>query len=183
MTIWFATRTKSMQFSQSFQLHFRYLHTLAITENYIIVPETSYVRNICMRKTPDSPGYKYVDYDENLNGRFIIVNKTDPEDFDVIEADHHFFITHLFNAFEDDDGLIHVDVLKYENADIYTKNSLVLNAIFEENDLSNEITRYSIDLENEQVNSEVLVEQEDGYVEFSNINPDKYGQKYRCVRF
>ena len=134
-----------------------------------------------MRKTPDSPGYKYVDYDENLNGRFIIVNKTDPEDFDVIEADHHFFITHLFNAFEDDDGLIHVDVLKYENADIYTKNSLVLNAIFEENDLSNEITRYSIDLENEQVNSEVLVEQEDGYVEFSNINPDKYGQKYRYV--
>ncbi len=156
---------------------------MAITENYIVIPETSLLRDVCKSYEPTGgpyPGYKdYMLYDKNAKGRFLLVPKEKNAEVRQIEADDHFFVTHLFNAFEDGDK-IHVDVLKYDSnayESLYVKDNLFASS---NDDVTNQIARYSIDLKTNTTEMKVLHQQEEAtYVEFSNINPMFYGKTYR----
>ena len=159
----------------------RYLHTIASTDNYIIIPETSYLRNPCdLIIGWNGPGYSTVEYVEEVNGRFSVIDKKDPSKVTVLEADTHFFITHKFNAFEDDEGVIHVDVLNYDSSGPYTEFTYVQEAVFGGDIEGEELRRYSLDLSKKTVTYRKLHNLTEGdYVEFSNCNPDYAGKPYR----
>ena len=159
----------------------KYLHTIAITTNYIIIPETSYLRNPCDYASGyPLPVYASVEYDQNVNGRFSVIDKNDPSKVTILEADTHFFITHKFNAFEDDKGIIHLDVLNYNSPSPYTELPYVQNAVFGGGEIEQELRRYSLDVSKNTVTHQQLHNMTDGdYVEFSNCNPDYAGKPYR----
>ena len=159
----------------------KYLHTIAITTNYIIIPETSYLRNPCDYASGyPLPVYASVEYDQNVKGRFSVIDKNDPSKVTILEADTHFFITHKFNAFEDDKGIIHLDVLNYNSPSPYTELPYVQNAVFGGGEIEQELRRYSLDVSKNTVTHQKLHNMTDGdYVEFSNCNPDYAGKPYR----
>ncbi len=160
----------------------RYLHTIASTENYIIVPETSYMRNPCDNVLGGSgPGYlSPIVYNESINGVFSIIPKVDPKNVISLDAGTHFFITHKFNAFEDDAGIIHVDVIHYFSPEPYTKFTFINEAVFGEDSPDQEIRRYSLDWSNGTVSYKKLYNMTEGdYIEFPNCNPNYAGKPYR----
>ncbi len=203
----------------------RYMHSLTSTENYIILPETSYLYNPCERSygDDDEPGYsRMMTYDNATMGRLVFRKRTSPnvsvfqirfqvirkdnpqEDAIVIEADNAFFITHNFGAYEDEEeeGLIHVDVLAYKDEEIYTKFAMVKDLIYGTEFPEMTVSRFTLNItdpDNPSVSGIVIVLWcsktpfwhmaipeyilapmiPNSFVEFSNINPMYYGKKYR----
>ena len=47
----------------------RYLHTIATTENYIVIPETSFEANKCA----EGPIFGNAIYNKNVSGRFFVI--------------------------------------------------------------------------------------------------------------
>ncbi len=60
---------------------------------------------------------------------FQVIAKDDPSNVVTIEAPSHFFITHNFGAFEEG-NVIHLDVIAYDNAEIYTNFTFVEQALY-----------------------------------------------------
>ncbi len=64
----------------------------------------------------------------------------------VIEAPEALFITHGFGAYEED-GKIHVDVLSYPDAKIYSNYTFVQEAIYSNEYPNMKVARYTLDLD------------------------------------
>ena len=156
------------------------MHAIAVTENYIIIPETSYLRNPCDWITGSGAGYNSVDYNEKILGRFSVIPKENPENVQTIETDTHFFITHHFNAFEDTTGVIQLDVINYDSPEPYTQFTYIHEAVFGTTSVKQELRRYSIDLNANTVSHKKLHPlPENDYIEFPNCNPNYAGKPYR----
>lgn len=159
------------------------MHTLAVTENYIIIPENSYLKDPCaFLKDTFEPGFlRDMTFEPQVNGRFLVVNKNTTEVM-ILEADHAFFITHSFGSYEAAKDVIYVDVIKYNDASAYIDNPKVQESIYGQKYGQNYITRFELYLNNMTVVTKVLHDQApNSYVEFSNINWAYGGKKYRCT--
>ena len=111
---------------------------------------------------------------------FSIIQKDDPSKVVTLDAGTHFFITHKFNAFEDDNGMIHVDVINYNSPEAYTQYTYVDQAVFGDTSPDQEVRRYSLDLRNGTVSYKRLYNMTEGdYIEFANSNPNYAGKPYR----
>ena len=69
--------------------------------------------------------------------------------------------------------------MKYDSPDPYTKHTFVSQAVFYPNDIENEIMRYTLDLQEKTAEHKLIHPQEDGAVEFTNINYNFAGRKHR----
>jgi carotenoid cleavage dioxygenase-like enzyme len=157
---------------------------MTTTENYILIPETSYLRDPCLvyrTEPPYMPSYlKDYIYDSNVNGRILVINKTDFTLVATAEADSDFFITHLFGAYEADNNTLILDALKYDSPEPYTKYTFVEEAIYGDDYATNQVYRFTIDLAAETAIGEEWIAQPPGtFLEFSNINRAYTGIKYR----
>ena len=146
------------------------------------MPETSYMRNPCDNVLGGSgPGYlSPIIYNESINGVFSIIPKADPENVLTFDAGTHFFITHQFNAFEEDEDQIHVDVIHYNSAEPYTQFTFIDEAVFGDTSPNQELRRYSLNMTSGKVSYKKLYDMNEGdYVEFPNCNPNYAGKPYR----
>ena len=122
-------------------------------------------------------------YSSEVRGRFSVIakNGTDYEPIAVIEAERDFMITHNFGAFEQDANTIIFDAITWDSAAAYDKHTFVKEALY--GDLpKNNITRFTIHLDSETVDMELLHDQEkDTWIEFSQINW-KYAEENQNYR-
>ena len=110
----------------------RNIHALQMSENYVVVPETSYLYDPCTKIYRNASGpsgwlqeYDFVDsYDSVIQ----VLRKTG-EHVGSVKIDS-MFTTHMLGCFEDnEENLLHVDFLKYKDASSYTHYTFIDNAI------------------------------------------------------
>jgi hypothetical protein len=107
-----------------------YMHAFQMTENYITMPGSSHMFNPCSVLAQDGPAPVFSNYrfEPSVESALIIMNKTSGE-FTANITVPSMFVTHMLGAYEDGD-LMHLDMLVYNDAAIYTHISYVEN-IFE----------------------------------------------------
>ena len=165
------------------------------TANYILIPETSYLEDACISRNFNSEekpfhGVKRIPgwlndhfYSSEVRGRFSVIakNGTDYEPVAVIEAERDFMITHNFGAFEQDANTIIFDAITWDSAAAYDKHTFIKEAFYGPLPKNN-ITRFTIHLDSETVDMELLHDQdEDTWIEFSQINW-KYAEENQNYR-
>ena len=163
----------------------KYIHSFQKTDDYIIVPETSYLFDPCtvIQHGPPAPDYlKEFTFESEVESTVVVINlKTQEVKQTNVPA---MFCTHGLGAYQDDEqGLLHFDVLSYENANSYDKWTYVENIITEDDypkDLTRAI-RYTLKMDTMQLDSITnLIDSDDIYaLEFSTINTAYQGKPYK----
>ena len=109
----------------------RNIHALQISENFVVIPEPSYLYDPCTQiyRNDSISGwareYEFVDYHDSV----IQVLKKTGEHVGSVKIDP-MFATHMLGCYEDDEtNLLHVDLLKSKDASPYTHYTFIDNAI------------------------------------------------------
>ena len=164
----------------------RNIHSFQMTENYIIIPETSYMFDPCtwvFHNDSISGWNQEFHYEPLERAKISVMEKTTGNFVAHIDAPA-MFTTHMLGAYEDpESGLLHFDILKYENADAYTKWTFVdvpLSGETHPYDLV-QATRYSLNMNPWSLNGTKNLIQANmtKSLEFSNINPAYQGKPYK----
>lgn len=163
-----------------FGARFGYLHSFAMTENYIILPETAYMDDPCVftrydKYKPFFPqGFQY---EPSGFSRLLVMRKSDGTFIANITVPP-FFATHQLGSYEDG-SFIHMDMLTYNDSRIYDTITYVDN-LLGENPYTTNVTRITINLSDFSVRMRSL--RGDGKApaafEMSNINYAYQGKKY-----
>ena len=103
-----------------------------MSENYVVVPETSYLYDPCTkiyRNTSGPSGWlQEYDFVDSYDSVIQVLRKTG-EHVGNVKIDS-MFTTHMMGCFEDNkENLLHVDLLKYKDASSYTHYTFIDNAI------------------------------------------------------
>jgi len=165
----------------------RNIHAIQMTENYVIIPETSYMYDPCtwVFKNENISGWNQeFRYEPSVNAKISVMEKETGNFVAHIDVPH-MFTTHMLGAYEElETGLLHFDLLKYEDSGAYTYWTFV------DVPLSGQLlpvgivnaTRYSLNM-NPWSLHEIRNLVHDSMVtkplEFSNINPAYQGKPYR----
>ncbi|XP_045188570.2 carotenoid isomerooxygenase-like isoform X2 [Mercenaria mercenaria] len=161
-----------------FSSRFGYIHSFCMTENYIILPETGYMHDPCFYRRYDKhmPFFpQSFHYEPNGFVRLLVMRKSDGEFIANITMPP-FFVTHQLGSYEDGD-LIHMDMLTYNNADVYAMATL--------NDLytpyTTNVSRITINMTDFTASMRSLRNpaRDPAAFEMSNINYAYYGKKYK----
>lgn len=151
-----------------------YMHTFALTENYVILTEfplvvkpldlitknQSFIKNFVWK--PER-GTKFIVMDRH-NGSVVGEYVTKP-----------FFAFHHANAFEKN-GMIYLDIVTYHDASILTEECLYVNSdTLAINPLPSLIERFSLSLKTGKIAFETLLSESN---EFPRINESRDGQPY-----
>jgi carotenoid cleavage dioxygenase-like enzyme len=154
-----------------------YMHSFAVTEKYIILTEFPLVVKPLDLLTKNQAFIKNFTWQPKRGTRFIVFNKKDGS-----IVGHYvtkpFFAFHHANAFEKD-GLIHVDIVTYQDASIITGVGLSVNP--DGGSVENyqtKLERFSLDLNTGSISSNVLCAKSN---EFPRINDKKDGKLYHYV--
>jgi carotenoid cleavage dioxygenase-like enzyme len=184
-----------------------YMHSITSTKNYIVLPLTSIIVNPCklppivdkldLKEDEGLPegvrrrvGAQELAYDVPV--RFLIFDKIQKRFLteEPIEADMASFITHQFNAYEEDDGTIVADMIGGEvfgegeknGYDILDVENVLGGGLPEE-----KLYRFRINLKSKSIkSSNILADHETMSVEFPCYNRDYMEMKYKfgyIVRF
>lgn len=152
-----------------------YMHTFAMTENYVIFTEFPLVVNpldIMLSKQAFIKNFKW---QPERGTRFSVVERKSGNIATSL-ATKPFFAFHHVNAFENNGG-IYLDIVTYKDAEIVTGDSFYLNSLKGSRDNpQTKLERFFISLENGTISSEVLVEKS---TEFPRINERLDGKPYR----
>jgi len=170
----------------------RQVHTVQMTQNFIVVPETSYMYDPCVRVNydPAKAGWEQeYRYEPDVEGLVTVMNKTNGKDIHQIRVPP-MMITHTLGAYEDPDtNELHFDVLHYDNAKAYTYYtyiSKVLDGTPHPNNMT-KIMRYTLDMADwtlKEGPKDLIPDTELNHsFEFSNINPSYLGKKYKFGYF
>jgi len=149
------------------------MHSITSTDTYIVLPMGSSVFDTCgfVNFQPNiTAGISYpgdTPYDSNVNLRFLLFNKKTKE-FIMVPHSSHYFITHQFNAYEDDNGMIIADMLAYKDAAPYNY-LLMLDYIKNNLMVSTYVVRFIID-PIKKTSSETLLVPGLNSMEFSQFN-------------
>ncbi|XP_045181134.1 carotenoid isomerooxygenase-like [Mercenaria mercenaria] len=165
---------------EDFTARFGYLHSFAMTENYIILPETAYMIDTCVfafynKYEPFfSQGFHY---EPSGLSRLLVMRKSDGVFVANITVPP-IFITHQLGAYEDGDS-IHMDMLTYNDAGIYTQHLYVEN-LFNKHTYTSNVTRITIHMSNWTASLRSLREprKPPAAFEMSNINYKYNAKKY-----
>merc|ERR1712226_169177 len=126
-----------------------YIHAFGLTDNYIIIPESSWLADPCSMllgfSNPTQPFYRgNQQWYGDTNSRVIIIRKSDGVHVRTLQMDSG-FITHFSNSFEEDNK-IHMDVFLYNDMDIY-KESFRAESMIKNEFEKSIFTRMTIDLD------------------------------------
>jgi|688.fasta_scaffold02024_11 carotenoid cleavage dioxygenase-like enzyme len=157
-----------------------YIHSFALTENYIILPESPLLTNPLELISEQLRGKPFIDslsWQPERGAKFLVLRREDGEFVRSYETDA-FFALNQINAFENKDEII-LDIVAYNRSilDEYYLDFLKGSGRFK---LSNsELRRYSISLNKSRLECEVISDQ---IIEFPRINPLYYqSPNYRFV--
>ena len=157
-----------------------YIHSFALTENYIILPESPLLTSPLDLISEQLKGKPFIDslsWKPERGSKFLVLRREDGEFVRSYETDA-FFALNQINAFENKDGII-LDIAAYNRSvlDEYYLDSLRGVERFK---LSNsEFRRYSIPLNKSRVGYELISDQ---IIEYPRINPLYYqSPNYRFV--
>merc|ERR1712055_984471 len=171
----------------------RQVHTVQMTEHFIVVPETSYMYDPCVRMfyDPAKAGWEQeYNYEPEVDGLVTVMNKTNGTDFHQIRVPP-MMITHTLGAYEDPEtNELHFDVLHYDNALAYTYYTFidkVLDGKPHPNNMT-KVMRYTLNMGDWTLKDgspkDLIPDTELNHsFEFSNINPSYLGKKYKFGYF
>jgi len=164
----------------------RQIHSLQVTENYVVVAETSYMYDPCVRKfwNDSQAGWEQeFKYEETVPGNVTIMDKNGTH-VATIEVPP-MMITHVLGSYEDQETKeLHFDVLKYQDARAYTYFTyidIILNGEPHPSNMT-EVTRYTINMTNwtlKEIRNLVKTQVSPNSFEFTNINPAYQGKPYK----
>jgi len=165
---------------------YRNIHSFQLTENFVIIPETSYMHDPCTwifedeSKTGWNGEYHF---ESSVNSRILVMEKSTGTFVASVDIPP-MMVTHTLGAYEDaDSGLLHYDVLKYNDSSPYTKWTFVDPPLNGEEHPENAVqaTRYSLNMNQWSLNETKNLIQTPWTksLEFSNINFDYQGKPYK----
>jgi beta,beta-carotene 9',10'-dioxygenase len=152
-----------------------YMHSFAVTQNYIILTEFPLVVKPLDLIMKNQAFIKNFTWQPERGTRFIVINRKDGKIVGKYVT-KPFFAFHHANAFEKD-GLIHLDIVTYLDASIITGENLYVNSGHVSPDQSN-LERFSLDLNQGAISSKILLAKSN---EFPRINDKLNGKPYHCV--
>ncbi|XP_045174041.2 carotenoid isomerooxygenase-like [Mercenaria mercenaria] len=163
-----------------FGARFGYLHSFAMTENYIILPEVAYMFDPCFythydKYEPFFPqGFKF----ESTGFTRVLVMRKSDGIFIANITMPPVFVTHQLGAYEDG-NYIHMDMLTYNDSSIYDRHTYVDN-LLGENHYTTNVTRFTINMADFSARMRNLRGDKTvpAAFEMSNINYAYYGKKY-----
>jgi beta,beta-carotene 9',10'-dioxygenase len=141
-----------------------YMHSFAMTQNYIILTEFPLVVKPLDLITKGEAFIKNFSWKPERGTRFIVINREDGSILGTYHA-RPFFAFHHANAFEKE-GVIHMDVVTYADARIITELYVHSEGNSEDIALSR-LERFSLSLKTGEITSEVLLAQSN---EFPRVN-------------
>ncbi len=152
-----------------------YMHSFAVTKNYIVLAQWPYKINplrLLLSAKPFIENFSWTPKDGTI---FIVISKKTSQLVGRYKAPA-FFAFHHVNAYEDGNKIV-LDIVSYGDASIIKAFYLdVLGGNFGEKYSSSQITRFVISLKNKSVDSFVV---SDGSPELPRINYEKFnGKKY-----
>ncbi|KAL4220089.1 Retinoid isomerohydrolase [Mactra antiquata] len=160
---------------------FGYVHSFAMTANFVILPETAYMFDPCAYTHYDNhkpffpQGYSY---EPNAFSRVLLMRKSDGIVFAKIPI-QPMFITHQLGAYEDD-TFIYMDMLTYNDSSVYDKHTYV-DDMLSDNVYYTSVTRITINKSSftlSSIRSLRAANKPQEAFEMSNINYAYYGKKY-----
>ena len=153
-----------------------YMHSFAITENYIILTEFPLVvkpLDLIMKKA----FIKNFTWQPERGTRIVVIDKKDGKCVGQYMT-KPFFAFHHANAFEKDD-LIHMDIVTYQDADIITGGNLFVNSDNHSSEnFQSKLERFTLSLTTGAISSKVLLAKSN---EFPRINDKLDGRPYHYV--
>jgi len=164
----------------------RQIHSLQMTENYVIAAETSYMYDPCVRKfwNDSQAGWEQeFKFEDEVEGNVTVMSK----DGTVVASINvpPMMITHVLGAYEDtENGELHFDVLQYNDARAYTYFTYIDIILNGEEHPANftQITRYTLNMSPwalKEIRNLVKTEVSPNSFEFCNINPAYQGKPYK----
>lgn len=154
-----------------------YMHSFAMTENYVIITEFPLVVNPIDLVIERKAFIKNFTWQPQRGTRFIVVDRSSG----TVVGEYMtkpFFAFHHANAFEDGDS-IHIDICTYEDADVIIKGALNIDSRHIRNVLfPTKLERFSLSLKSTAITSEVLLASPN---EFPRINSCLDGKPYRYL--
>ena len=162
------------------------VHSVQITKDYFVIPETSYLQDPChwVYNNPDIPGWlDEYSYEEGVDARIVIVHMADKKIAGKIPVPP-MFITHMLGAYQDDENsLLHFDVLHYTDSTTYTKYSFIDEILKDEPFPVNYTTvlRYTINTADWSLveRKDLITSDIERAFEFSTINTAFQGRPYK----
>lgn len=155
-----------------------YMHSFAMTENYIILTESPFVFDIMKLATDmvtnqNRAVINYFKWQPERNTRFTVINKADGSIKGRYEAEA-FATFHHINAYEDADA-IHIDVCAYDDARAYT-HGLYLHSMRTTDEVlrSGECRRYTVHLATSDVDYALLSQET---IDLPNVNYKRHNAK------
>ncbi len=154
-----------------------YMHSFAVTENYIILTEFPIVVKPLDLIMKNQAFMKNFTWQPQRGTRFVVINKRDGSVVGKYVT-KPFFAFHHANAFEKD-GMIHIDMVTYKDAEIITGDSLHVNSDKVPGDnYASQLERFSVSLNNNEITSDVLLSKSN---EFPRINEKLDGKPYHYL--
>ena len=154
-----------------------YMHSFAVTENYIILTEFPFVvkpLDLILQKQAFIKNFTWL---PEKGTRFIVINKQDGKIVGQYIT-KPFFAFHHANAFEKE-GIIHLDIVTYKDAGIITGDNLHVNSDqASRHGPESQLQRFSLSLKNGEITSDVLLPKSN---EFPRINEQLDGKPYRYL--
>lgn len=154
-----------------------YMHSFAVTENYIILTEFPFVVKPLDLILKNQPFIKNFNWEPQRGTRFIVVSKKDGSLVGTYVT-KPFFAFHQANAFEKE-GRIYIDVVTYSDADVIKGESLYLNSKkIPKTEPVSQLERFSLSLKTGEITSDILFNKPN---EFPRINELHDGKPYQYV--
>lgn len=154
-----------------------YMHSFAVTENYIILTEFPLVIKPLDLILKNRAFIENFTWQPQRGTQFLVIDK---KNGNVIGkyVTKPFFAFHHANAFEKD-GVIHLDIVTYKDGSIITGESLYVNSDKAPSDnFHSKLERFSLFLYNGEITSNVLLSKSN---EFPRINEKLDGKPYHYV--
>lgn len=152
-----------------------YMHSFAVTENYIILTEFPFVVKPLDLITTKLPFIKNFKWEPERGTQFTVINRHNGSVVGRYKA-KPFFAFHHINAFEKD-GNIHLDSATYKDAEILIGSRFEPKADKENKEkCATQFERFSLALQTGEITSETLLP---GSVDFGRINDKFDGKPYR----
>lgn len=151
-----------------------YMHSFAITEQYIVLVEFSLFPNM-LKLLAGSTFADSLEFKPNVPSRFIIVRKRDGQIVRTLEAEP-FFAFHHVNAYEEADSIV-LDIAAFANADIV--RALFLDAMRDHTPEIGYLRRYRLPLAGGHADYEQITNTR---IELPRIDYEAHnGKPYRYV--
>lgn len=153
-----------------------YMHSFAMTDNYVIFTEFPLLVKPVELMVKDQPFIKNFSWHPEQGTTFIVINRHSGKLVGSYKT-KPFFAFHHANAYEEGDK-IHLDIVSYGDADIILGNYLETDAINKLEAPANHLERFTLSLKNGQISCQTLFSRPN---EFPRINQAFDGKRYRYL--